>query len=176
MIRRTRPSKLSESVRQEISRRTAGGEPLRDLAKEFKVSVSTIHRWAAERLPRIRKVAATLVNAERELEALPLVEQSTIRSVADQMKGIARNLTHAASNGSHVASKLSSIARKKADMVDEESETDDLKPIAALIETGNRAAQTGLSMMQAAAKPVNQVQEQSSRQISFVVLDASDGD
>ena len=83
-----RPSKLDERQRAEIQRRLAvGGEgnSVTELAAEFRVGKATISRWFSKRTETVQTLASTLATTERAIEALPVSEQVSIRTLADQL-------------------------------------------------------------------------------------------
>lgn len=144
-----RPPKLNDRVLGEIGRELAGPNPpsLSQLAKKYKVAKSTLSARFSERVQGIRKLATDLATVETEVEGLPINEQVSVRSLADQLKGISSSLARAAQSGSNVAAKLSSIAEQRARMLDHTSEAEDLKPVAALMETANRASSIGMGLL-----------------------------
>lgn len=142
-----RPPKLSERDRAEIGRRLAMGEKAIHLAKEFKVSRALISTCFSKQTPTIQKLGADLASVEVAIAALPVSEQVSVRSLADQLKGISSSLARAAQSGSNVAAKLAQIAEKRAEMLDHTSEAEDLKPVAAMMETANRASTIGMGLL-----------------------------
>ena len=153
-----RPSKLDERQRAEIQRRLAvGGEgnSVTELAAEFRVGKATISRWFSKRTETVQTLANTLATTERAIEALPVSEQVSIRTLADQLKGISSSLAKAAASGSRVSATLSDLAerhtRRLAERMDEEGVlmAEELKPVVALVETANRASTIGMGLLAA---------------------------
>lgn len=150
-----RPPKLDDRTKAEIIRRLAMGEKPSDLRSEYKLAETTFRRNFSADTAKIREVGTALAEAELALDELPFVAQVSARSLADQLKGISSSLARAAQSGSNVAAKLSSIAEQRARMLDHTSEAEDLKPVAALMETANRASTIGMGLLNAgkAIKP-----------------------
>jgi len=150
-----RPSKLSDRQWAEIGRRLAAGEKPNDLAKEFKVGRSTIVERFSDRVTEIREAAQELALAELRVEKLPVSDAMSVRSLADQLKGIGSSLAKSAANGARVSERLSDLAERFtvriAQRADQEGflMAEDLKPVAALVETANRAGSLGMAMMTA---------------------------
>ncbi len=144
-----RPPKLDDRTKGEIGRRLAMGEKAIDLAREFKVSRALISTCFSKQTPTIQKLGSDLASVEVAIARLPISEQVSVRSLADQLKGISSSLARAAQSGSNVAAKLSSIAEQRARMLDHTSEAEDLKPVAALMETANRASTIGMGLLNA---------------------------
>ena len=144
-----RPSKLDDRQRAEILRRLATGEKPSDLRREFKLSETTFRRNFSEGVSKVREVGTALAKAEIALAELPVSAQISARTLADQLKGISNHLATAAENGAKVAARLSQVAVRRAESINETSEAEDLKPVAAMVETANRASTIGIGLLQA---------------------------
>ena len=147
-----RPSKLDERQRAEIQRRLAvGGEgnSVTELAAEFRVGKATISRWFSKRTETVQTLANTLATTERAIEALPVSEQVSIRTLADQLKGIQNSVANVAAAGARTADRLQQLAEGKAKKLGDMSTSEDLKPIAALVATANEAVKPALTLVQA---------------------------
>lgn len=153
-----RPSAFDDRQKAEIGRRLALGGPgntVTELAAEFKVGKATISRLFSKRTETVQNLAATLATTERAIEVLPVSEQVSIRTLADHLKGLGNSLAKSAASGARVSERLSEMAERFTDRIarraDEEGMlmAEDLKPVAALVETANRAASQGLAMMAA---------------------------
>jgi len=144
-----RPPKLSDREKSEIVRRLARGETPAKLCKEFKISRSRFSELFSEKVPIVQGVATRLASAELELAALPITEQVSVRTLADQMKTASTSLAAAAVNGAQINERLTGLAVKRLGTITEESSPEDLKPIAALVATGNEASKTALALVNA---------------------------
>ena len=153
-----RPSKLDDRQRAEIGRRLASGGPgntVTELAKEFHVSKGLISSLFSKRSETIQTLANTLAVTEAEIERLPISEQSSVRTLADQLKGISSSLAKSAAAGARVSASLSDLAERHTERlvkrVEEEGGlmAEELKPVAALMETANRASSIGMGLLQA---------------------------
>lgn len=148
-----RPSKLDDRQKAEIGRRLAlGGEGngVTELAKEFRVGKATISRHFSKRTETIQTLAATLAETEAQVELLPISEQCSVRTLADQMKGMQADYLKGASTGLKTASILHDLAHKKASGLDlNTADTEDLRVIAASLDTANKASSMGTSLLNA---------------------------
>ena len=155
-----RPSKLGDRQRAEIGRRLANGEKATDLAKEFKVSKGLVSQLFSKQVPTIQKLATDLATVEHAIAERPVSEQASIRSLADQMKGMQADYLKGASTGLKTASILHDLAHKRASGLDHASaDTEDLRVIAASLDTANKASSMGTSLLNAnkdAAKETGQ--------------------
>ena len=147
-----RPSKLSDRQWAEIGRRLANGETTRALAKEFGVGAATVSGRFSERVPKLKSLANSLASVEREVECLPVSEQATVRSLADQLKAIGSNLARAARAGSDTAAQLAEMANGKVKgLLQEDGKVDQvaLLNISDLTMVANRAATPALRLVAA---------------------------
>ena len=81
-----RPPKLDDRQWAEIGRRLVHGESMRKLSKEFGIGTSRISERFSERVHKLQAIASKLAYAENAMTDLPVSEQVTVRSLADQMK------------------------------------------------------------------------------------------
>ena len=122
-----RPSKLSEAQWAQVEKRIHAGETPARLAAEFKIDRAAITRRLSQQVRNVKAVANQLVAAEDALRDLPVAQQLTAISLADQLRAMSAHLANAATNGAYTASHASSLARKMAtgmadfDHSDEES-------------------------------------------------------
>lgn len=143
-----RPSKLTDKQKAEIQRRRVNGESIRDLAKVFKVSPATVSALVSERTETIKTLATAIASVETQFDSLPISEQVVVRSLADQLRGISEGLASAANSNAQVSARLAGMAQRKSLLIDEGSiEPDDLKAVAMLVETSNRASRIGVSLL-----------------------------
>jgi len=145
-----RPSKLDDRQKAEIGRRLAAGESGRKLAKEFRVSEGTIRANITTHPSEIRNIATRLAKAELDLNGLPISAQGSVRSLADQLKGMQSDYMAGASTGLKTATLLQTLAHKKAGELDPETvQTEDLRLVAALTDTANKSAAMGTTLLTA---------------------------
>ena len=150
-----RPSKLDDRQWSEIGRRLAGGETAAALAREFKVSRPAIVQRFSNRVQEIRNAAVALANAEVVVERMPVSDAASVRALADQLKGVSSSLAKSAASGARVSERLSDLADRFAQRIakraDEEGTLmpEELKPVAALVETANRASTIGMGLLAA---------------------------
>jgi len=147
-----RPSKLSQPQVIEIGRRMAAGEATRALAREFRVGEATLRRIFSAQAPIIQDVAQRLATAELDLSRLPVTAQQSARTLADQMKSVQDHYARTAELGADTAHRLAGIANRQAKALPDDVQADDLRTIAALSDTANRALAPASNLI-AAHKP-----------------------
>lgn len=149
-----RPSKLTEKQWLSIAQRMASGESVRSLAREFKVSESTIRERLSAQTEKVKSVANQILATERELKSLPISAQITAHNLADQLRSISSHLASAANYGAATAHRLSGIAHNKVSEIDDASPLDEtslesLKGIAVLTRMANASSEIGLNLLRA---------------------------
>jgi len=133
----------------DIGRRIAAGESIRALAREYKIAESTLRSNFSAQAPIIQDVAQRLATAEADLLRLPVTAQRSARTLADQLRDASTSLAAAAVNGAQINERLTGLAVKRLGTITEDSGPEDLKPIAALVATGNEASKTALALVNA---------------------------
>ena len=160
-----RPSKLSDAQWDEIKRRALAGEKAADLAREFKVSKTAISVRVSKRIETMKVVANQIVDAEQALRTLPVSEQISVLSLADELRSISKHLAGAARYGAATAHRLAGIANAQVDQIDDaepEASVVVLKRIGALTKLANDASTIGLNLLAAnkeQAKKLNEIAE-----------------
>ena len=144
-----RPPALDDRQKAEIGRRLAQGESLVNLAKEFKVGVTTLKRNLSDRVPKIRNAAMALAQAEVVVSQMDLSDQTAVRSLADHLKGIGQNAAKAAATGMQSAVILQGKALKAIQGLGDESTVEDLRLPDALLTVAGKASALGTQLMQA---------------------------
>lgn len=148
-----RPSKLTDKQWAEIGRRLAKGDRPTDLAREFGVSKQRISGRFSVRTETLKTVAQQVADAETAFAALPVLEQITVRSLADDLRAISGHLVTAARNGAMTSSRLSHIAHVQTDKLDESAGLDEnaavLQSVIAFTKGANLSAETGLNLLAA---------------------------
>lgn len=166
-----RPSKLTERQWAEIGRRVANKEPIRALAKEFGIDKTAISRRFSPQVKKLETLAKTIVEVEREFDALPISQQSCVIQFADNMKGIAQSASAGGKSGMVGAQRLLNVFERRCAMVTESTPIEDLRPIAALAETAQKGASLGLALL-SSDKGKSGTDDKGGR--SIVYLDAED--
>ena len=144
-----RPSKLSDKQRSEIQRRHLKGETTRSLAREYKVSQASVAALVSGRTETIQTLAVSIARDEAAFDALPVSDQVSVRTIADELKGIQSNLTSAAHSNARTSAHLAKVAEKMAQRISPDSEPEDMRPAVAAIEASNRAGSMGVSLLTA---------------------------
>lgn len=170
-----RPSKLTEKQWQAIAERMASGESVRSLAREFKLSESTIRERLSAQTEKVKAVANQILATERELKALPISAQITAHNLADQLRSISGHLASAANYGAATAHRLSGIAHAKVEMIDDgapldESSVEELKGISALTRMANAASEIGINLLRANKEQIDAMNKGQMRTISAAEL------
>lgn len=153
-----RPSKLTEKQWAEIERRNIGGESIRSLAKEFKVSPALVSARVSERAPKLKELAKTISCVESAYDKLTVSEQVSVRSLADTLKSISYHLGGAAKFGAMTAHRLSSIAHTQTDLIDDVNPMESheaLQGIAGLTKMANSASEIALNLLRANKETVD---------------------
>lgn len=144
---RGRPSKLSDRDRAEILRRLALGETPASLCGEFRISRSRFSELFSEKASMVREVATRLADVEREVEALPISEKISVRSLADQLKELGQSLMTTAALNSRTAEIMAGKAVRAAERLGESPTIDDLRLPGAYIEVANKGTTLGVSLL-----------------------------
>ncbi|HAA04778.1 MAG TPA: hypothetical protein DCE18_15630 [Syntrophobacteraceae bacterium] len=144
-----RPSKLSDREWAEVGRRLARGESTRKLAAEYKVAKSTIQDRFSGHVPEIREAAQALASAERTVERMPVSVQVSVRSLADQLKGIQDDYAETAAMGMQAARIVQTKVLAQARNLPDDPSSEDLKPIIAGSETTKSLSSLATNMITA---------------------------
>jgi len=144
-----RPSKLSDREWAEAGRRLSSGESYSKVAKDMKVAKSTLVGRFSDRLETIKDVASRLSTAEADLDALPISDQVSVRTLADYQKGITHHAARAAAKGMETANLLQSRALASVQALDQDATVDDLRLPDALLTVAGKASALGTQMMAA---------------------------
>lgn len=152
---RGRPSKLTEAQWHDVERRHVKGESIRALARELKVSESSIRERISARARETKAVAHQIVATEQRLAALPISAQLTAQDLASKLRSIQDNLTHAGVHGAATAHRLMALTNQEVQKIDDAdplANTEALRGVAILSATANQAARIPLALMSAAAR------------------------
>ena len=151
-----RPSKLSDAQWEEVFRAALDGENITEIAKRYGVAKSTISERISERAKAGKELANQIVDVNRRVTQLPIIEQRSVIDLARSLMTISENMANAAISGSYTAMRLSQIAANQIDKIDEESPIDPdsqselaIKAIAILSKTGNEASLISRELLQA---------------------------
>jgi hypothetical protein len=91
-----RQSKLSPEQWADVDRRSAAGEGVRALVKEFGLSLATIGRLSvSEQTEQVRSAAEQKAAAVLAIEALPTAQQNIAVSLAEKLRNIRASLASA---------------------------------------------------------------------------------
>lgn len=169
-----RPSKLTEKQWAAIGARLLKGEKAAKLAREFKVSPTTISERFSKRVSEVRNVAGQLVEAEQALRSLPIAEQVSALNLADEMRAISTHLAGAAKYGAATAHRLSGIAHAKVQEIDDAAPLDEeslesLKGVAVLTRMANESSTIGLNLLNANKDMMKTVQYGAPLPVKIVV-------
>jgi hypothetical protein len=151
-----RKSHLTDKQWAEIERRFLAGESARKLGTEFKIAESTIRSRFSAQSAQIKAVANQVIAAEQAFNSLNYSAQVSAQSLINELRAVSIHLAGAAKYGAMTAHRLSGMANMQLDKIDE-SELDDpdsdsikvVKTVAGLTEVANKAAQTGINLLNA---------------------------
>jgi hypothetical protein len=154
-----RPSKLSPEQWAEVERRAAEGESTRALAREFGVDEAAIRRRVSPQTPRIKEVAAKVVEAREALATLPPAQQYVALNLADKLRSISVSLAAAAELGSKTAHRLQALANSEVSKVDDAhplESLDNLKSVGVLTKLANDSSHIALNLLAANKETVKE--------------------
>lgn len=158
-----RPSKLSPAQWAEIDRRSAEGESARALAREFGVDEAAIRRRVNPHTPRIKEVAAKVIEAREALASLPVSQQYVAITLADRLRNISNSLASAAELGAATSHRLSALANTEVAKVDDATplaSIEQLRGVSALTKLANDSASIALNLMAANKETVQKINTQ----------------
>lgn len=147
-----RPSKLSLEQWAEVERRAAEGESARALAREFGVDEAAIRRRVSPHTPRIKEVAAKVVEARQALAELPVAQQYTALSLADKLRSISVSVAAAAELGAKTGHRLHALANSEVAKVDDAEplkSIETLRNVGVLTKLGNDSLAPALNLLSA---------------------------
>lgn len=163
-----RPSKLTERQWVEIGKRLAQGESVRALAREFKIGASRISERFSERTETIKALADQIVKTERAIESLPISEQCSVWSLADDLKAIASNMAA----GSKIASEnyqiLQARQRKALNDLSDDPSQEELRIVKDLSDICNLTAKVPVALMTARQQSQSQTEPRAIKVITGV--------
>lgn len=176
-----RRSKLTDRQWEEIQKRLLAGEKASDLAKEFRVSPATISGRFSKSIGNVKSVANQILATETALRSLPISEQISAISLADDLRAISKHLAGAGKFGAATAHRLTGIAHAKVQEIDDaaplnEESIEALKGVAVLTKMANDASTIGLNLLAAnkeAVKEMNQQARPIPQRVPVIVEDAS---
>lgn len=154
MAKQGRPSNLSDRLKAEAARRLAQGDSYSKVSKDLDIPKSTLSRHFSGQVPKLQKVAAALATVELEMDVMTVSEQVSVRSIADQLKGIQSNLTQAAASNARTSAHFARIAEGMAQRVTVESAPEDMRSSVAAVEASNRAGSMGVALITAKAPTI----------------------
>ena len=165
-----RKSPLTDKQWTDIEKRLLAGEKAAALAKEFGINRSAISRRFTQQIATVKNVANQLYEADVALKSLPVAQQNQALSLFDDLKAISTHLGGAGKYGAMTAHRLSGIANMQLDKIDEAELHDPesasfqvVKTVAGLTEVANKAAQTGINLLNANKDRIAQIEEQQTK-------------
>ena len=153
----SRRSKLTESQWDQIERRVLAGESRRALAREFGITEGAIRQQLSTRISEANSLAHQIVDTERRLAVLPMSTQINTRTLADRLRSISDHLASAAEYGAMTAHRLQALANSEVQKVDDAeplASLEALRGVQVLTKLANESAQTGLNLLTANKKTV----------------------
>jgi hypothetical protein len=151
-----RPSKLTEAQWGEVLRQVMiDKRPMRDVAKEFGISAASVHKRISERSETVKEAAVARIEADKKMDALPVIEQIVAKDFANSLRDISKSLCEAAATGARNASRLSAMAALQLDGIDPCSpleSADRLQAASGLTKLANESASMGMGLLNANKK------------------------
>jgi len=147
-----RPSKLSEKQWVEVEKRLLDNEPIRALAREYKISEAAIRQRVSTQVKDVKAVANQIVETERALSQLPIKSQIYAHSLASKLRATSDHLASAAMHGAATSHRLNAIANSevaKIDDADPLSSIESIKSIGILTKLANDSSTIALNLLNA---------------------------
>lgn len=145
-----RPSKLTDKQWDELSRKALAGTPVRQLAREYSISESSIREKISAQNRKIKTLAEQKVKVEQEIRALPVSSQTQVSILAEEMMAISTNLAAAGKFGSIIAKHSLGLAAQsmaKVDQNDPMESAEILQGVAGLTRIANEASTIGTNLL-----------------------------
>lgn len=123
-----------------------------EVAKRFKVSKATLVARFSDRVQELRSAATALATAELTVENMPVSDRVSVRTLADQIKGIGVSLAGAAAvnaETSRLLAEAANVAAKKVVMQGGVINVEEAKATMALVATSNEAGKLGMGLLTA---------------------------
>jgi len=142
--------KLSKAQLTKAKIRIEGGESLRSVARDYKVSPSGLSQRLSPYSPTVKKAAKQLVAAEEQIYSLKKTEQLAVFSLAEELRAVSLNLAGTARVNSLTAKRFAVIAHKQAQKVSADNPMDnqeEMQAVSACITISNNATATGLNLL-----------------------------
>jgi hypothetical protein len=165
-----RKSPLTDKQWADIEKRYIAGESARGLAKEYGITDTAIRKRFGSQSKEIKQVVNQVLDAERAFKSLPYSSQVSAQSLLDELRSVSTHLAGAAKFGSMTAHRLAGIANMQLDKIDEAELHDTesasfqvVKTVAGLTEVANKAAQTGINLLNANKERIAQIEEQQTK-------------
>lgn len=162
--------KITEAQWDEILNRQLSGESMRSIAKDYGITEGAIRKKIGTHSKQIKSVANQIVKVERTFEALPFGTQIKVRTLADKLKAISNHMAGAAEYGAATAHRLSQIANaqvEKIDAVNPEQSMTELRTIASMQDTANKAAMIASGLIKEyGSDPVRDIEEEPVRKMT----------
>lgn len=164
-----RKSALTEKQWAQIESRLLAGEKAAQLAIEFGINRSQITRRFSQHIATVKDVANQIVAAEEALHSLPVAQQLSAISLADQLRAISGHLAGAANYGAATAHRLAGIANGLVAKISDsdplaEDSLIELKGIAALTRTANEASEIAVNLLRANKESIDEMNKRDAPQ------------
>lgn len=161
-----KPIKVTDHQMGEIIGRRLRGERLKDLAKEFDISVTTL----SAKISKISKVATDglvqVIEGESKLSALPATVRGDAYSILSELRSMSTHLISAGAIGAKNAHSLQKMARIRVKELEENKrgvlDRQKLSEVAVITSVANDSAKIALDMVknsQVAERVVQQEQQ-----------------
>lgn len=165
-----RKSPLTEKQWADIEKRYVTGESARGLAKEYGITDTAIRKRFGSQSKEIKQVVNQVLDAEKAFKSLPYSSQVSAQSLLDELRAVSTHLAGAAKFGSMTAHRLAGIANMQLESIDEtelnnpdSASMNVVRAVAGLTEAANKAAQTGINLLNANKERIAQIDEQQTK-------------
>ena len=151
---------FTTAERTQIIERILGGESLSIIGADYGVSKATLSRKFSDAINSIGTTALQVLKADEMLERLKRSDRIVATSLAERLRAISQAAAESANSGMQVSTKLMELAAQKAEALPEEFDLEDVRPIAALVETANKGAEQAYRMLAANKDRVQEDEEE----------------
>ncbi len=172
-----RPSNLTDRQWETLMARLLKGEKAADLAREFKVSKSSISNRVSKRIETVKAVANKVVEADQALKELPVADQVAAMTLIDDLKAISTHMAGAGKFAAASAHRLSGIAHEQVQQIDDAQPEKTLAAIqrfGALTKLANEASHIPINLLAANRELVKVAQKEAPALPVKVVIQVED--
>lgn len=146
------------------------GESMNAVAKRYKISESAVRQKLAKaRTEQVEEVAIKLATAERDIKALPPMDQMRVRSLADRLADLSYTMGEVAELGMRNALKLTQMKAQRIALL-EAGDSEGLREVVMLGEAVNKASKLGVDLMTVGKQSLVESEKDKTRERDVMTL------